>query len=87
MFFLRHGVDFVRKQPQRPDHLESGFMRLDYIIDVPALRGRKWTCEVFAILLDFGLTQGFGSADAASSRRYKMLTAPSGPMTAISAVG
>ena len=28
-----------------------------------------------------------GSADDASSRRYRMLTAPSGPITAISAVG
>ena len=88
MLLARHRVRLVRQHPQCANHLAPCLVRLDHVIDVTALGRHKRIREAIAILLDLLLPALFGIVqNSSNSRRYRMFTAPSGPMTAISAVG
>ena len=78
----------VPRHAQRADERGPRLTRLDHIVDVSALGGVVRIGELLAILVDqLRLTLAPRSSACAISFLKMTLTAPCGPITAISAVG
>ena len=89
MFFLWIRIDFVFQCPQRGNHSRTRFRWFNHRIQVSAFRRDKRIRKSISKLFHFSFRNfARSSPDAAlNSRLYTMSTAPSGPITAISAEG
>ena len=83
----RVGVVLVLEHFQGADQAGAGLVGFDDVVDVAAGGGDVGVGQTFAVVAFEAGAQASGSSEAASSSRKTMLTAPSMPMTAISAVG
>ena len=72
---------------ERVDQDRPRLPRLDHLVDVATLGSDVRIREARAVVRDQLLAGDSGSSDSSSSLRKTMLTAPSGPITATSAVG
>ena len=80
-------VALVAQHFQRIDQARTGLLGLDHIVNISALCGDVRIGKFFLIVRhQFGFLFT-GSSALSSSLRKMIFTAPSGPMTAISAVG
>ena len=85
---LRRGRDAFGRSISSAPEIGARLASFDHVVDVAALRGDERVGKTFGVFGDqLVRLRACGSAASAISRRKIVLTAPSGPMTAISAVG
>ena len=87
MLARRAALALRPRRLERVDQHRPGAARLDHVVDVAALGGGVRIGEPLLVVGDQLGALASASPFPSSSFRKTMLTAPSGPMTATSAVG
>ena len=87
MFLRRIRLPLVGKHLKTAYQAHTGYGRIDHLVHVAQLGSPVRVGKLAAIVILQLFTPGFGVAALSISLRKRMFTAPSGPITAISAVG